>query len=420
MQTAIDDRVVRTDIDEATYDRKGARRALFAAMSGYALDGFDLLILGFMMVPLAADLHLTSTQTGGLVTWTLLGGAIGGSVFGILADYFGRARILSISILIFSGFTFLCAFATSYTDLFIYRILAGIGLGCEFGVGVTLATEAFPKSMRKRISACVGMSWQLGVLGAALLTPLLLPYVGWRGMFLIGGLPALASYFIRRGVKESDDFEAVKKAGMPEFPVRTLFADRPTLIRSIAVLIMATIQNFGYYGLIIWLPSYLTSKHGMSAPASGLWTAASVLGMILGVFMFGRLSEKLGLKRTFIVYQLLACAMVMLYAFTDTSAMLLIVGFLAGIFVNGMMGGYGVLITSLYPTHARSTAQNVLWSVGRALGGLGPVVIGAIVTHGSFQIALALLSLTYLIDMAVTAWMLPPASTFDVEEAEAA
>lgn len=392
---------------QTSYDKGKARRALAAAMSGYALDGFDLLMLGFMMVPLSQSLGLTPTQSGSLVTWTLIGGAVGGSLFGVAADYFGRARILSISIVIFSAFTFLCGFAQGYSDLFVYRLLAGLGLGCEFGVGVTLATEAFPVEQRKRVSAWVGVSWQFGVLGAALLTPLLLPIVGWRGMFFIGGLPAIAAWFIRRGVKESADFEHSKAQGMPEFPVKSLFADRKMTVISLAILIMATIQNFGYYGLIVWLPSYLTKAHGISYAASGLWTAVSVLGMIIGGLVFARIAERIGLKKTFILFQVMACIMVFLYSRASSAPLLLVGGFLAGMFVNGMMGGYGALITALYPVHSRSTAQNVLWSIGRAIGGLSPVIIGLAVERTSFEIALGLLALIYIADVAATAGMIP-------------
>jgi len=380
---------------------------LAAAMSGYALDGFDLLMVGFMLGPISAELGLSGAQAGSLVTWTLIGGAVGGSIFGTLADYFGRARVLSISILVFALFTFLCAFAVGPTDLFIYRVLAGLGLGCEFGVGVVMATEAYPPHLRARVSSYVGLSWQFGVLAAALLTPLLLPHIGWRGMFLLGGLPAVASFFIRKHVPESEDFKESRSGTIGRIPLKPLWETPRAARHSAAILIMSTIQNFGYYGLIVWLPSYLVKVRHFTGQSSGLWTAFSVAGMIVGVFLFGVISRNLGQKRTFLFYQCGAGAVVLIYSALTTPTQLLFGGFAAGFFVNGMMGGYGALVTSLYPVHARSTAQNVLWSIGRALGGLSPMVIGTVVARGSFPIALGLLSVLYAVDFIVTVAMIP-------------
>src|SRR5918911_5265588 len=179
-----------------------AMKALAASTIGYAMDGFDLLILGFMLRAISADLHLTPAQAGSLVTWTLIGAVVGGILFGILSDYYGRVRVLTWTILLFAVFTGLCAFAQGYWDLLVYRTIAGLGLGGEFGIGMALAAEAWPAAKRARVSSYVGLGWQAGVLAAALVTPLLLPAIGWRGMFLVGLLPALVSFLIRRTVGE--------------------------------------------------------------------------------------------------------------------------------------------------------------------------------------------------------------------------
>src|SRR5690349_22855536 len=149
-----------------------AGRALIASVLGYAMDGFDLLILGFMLPVIAADLQLSSTQAGSLVTWTLVGAVAGGVSFGVLSDYFGRVRMLTWTILVFAVFTGLCALAQGYGDLLIYRTVAGIGLGGEFGMGMALVAEAWPARLRARVSSYVGIGWQLGVLAAALITPM--------------------------------------------------------------------------------------------------------------------------------------------------------------------------------------------------------------------------------------------------------
>jgi MFS family permease len=175
-----------------TVDRD-AIKALIGSALGYAMDGFDLLILGFMLNPISADLSLTPAQGASLVTATLIGAVIGGIGFGMLSDRIGRVRVLTYTIVVFAVFTGLCGLAQGYYDLLLYRTLAGVGLGGEFGIGMALVAEAWPASMRARASSYVGLGWQLGVLAAAIVTPILLPIIGWRGMFMLGIFPAVAA-----------------------------------------------------------------------------------------------------------------------------------------------------------------------------------------------------------------------------------
>src|SRR5690349_10972541 len=163
-----------------------ARKALWGSAVGYAMDGFDLLILGFMLRAIAGELHLTQPEAASLVTGTLVGAVLGGFLFGMLSDRLGRVRVLTWTIALFAVFTGLCALAQGYWDLLAYRTIAGLGLGGEFGIGMALVAEAWPPAMRARACSYVGLGWQAGVLAAALLTPLLLPIIGWRGMFAVG------------------------------------------------------------------------------------------------------------------------------------------------------------------------------------------------------------------------------------------
>ncbi len=395
----------------ASTQRGYAARALLAAVLGYAMDGFDLLILGFMLPVIAADLHLSSAQAGSLVTWTLIGAVAGGILFGVLSDYFGRVRMLTWTILIFAIFTGLCALAQGYADLLTYRTLAGLGLGGEFGIGMTLVAEAWPASQRARVSSYVGLGWQVGVLAAALLTPLLLPLIGWRGMFALGLAPAAVSFIVRRRVEEPALFVEqaahAKQHGARRLPLRQLIADARTTRASVGVVILCSVQNFGYYGLMIWLPSYLSKTFGYSLTKSGLWTSATILGMGLGIWLFGIAADRFGRKPTFLFYQAGAVVMVFVYAHLTTPLALLIGGAVMGVFVNGMIGGYGALISELYPTQARATAQNVLFNIGRAVGGFGPVVVGALAARFSFGAALALLASIYLLDILATVFLIP-------------
>ena len=376
---------------------------------GYAMDGFDLLILGFMLSAISKDLGLTPGQAGSLVTWTLIGAVFGGIVFGMLSDKYGRIRVLTWTIVLFAVFTGLCAFAQGYWDLLIYRTIAGIGLGGEFGIGMALAAEAWPARHRARVSSYVALGWQLGVLGAAVLTPMLLPSIGWRGMFLVGVIPAVVAWVIRNKLHEPEVFVARAKEQKPSAwqCLKLLMKDKATTRISLGVIVLTSVQNFGYYGIMIWMPSFLSKQMGFSLTKSSMWTAATIIGMSIGIWVFGQLADRIGRKPTFLIFQVGSVITVLAYSqLTDASAMLW-VGALMGLFVNGMMGGYGAVISEAYPTEARATAQNVLFNIGRAVGGLGPVVVGALAMAYSFQVAIALLAAIYVLDMLATAFLIP-------------
>ncbi|MES2399338.1 MAG: MFS transporter [Pseudomonadota bacterium] len=391
-------------------------KALAGSAIGYAMDGFDLLILGFMLTAISADLKLSPAQAGSLVTWTLIGAVVGGIVFGALSDRFGRVRVLTWTIVLFAVFTGLCAFAQGYWDLLIYRTIAGIGLGGEFGIGMALAAEAWPAKHRARVSSYVALGWQCGVLAAALLTPLLLPTIGWRGMFLVGVIPAIAAWVIRNKLHEPEVFvrsNAKKKPAMEAF--KLLVKDRATARVSAGIAILCSVQNFGYYGIMIWMPGFLSKQLGFNLTRSAVWTSVTILGMMAGIWVFGQLADRIGRKPSFLLFQAGAVVMVLVYSqLTDPTAMLW-AGALMGMFVNGMLGGYGALMSEAYPTAARATAQNVLFNIGRGVGGFGPVVVGALAATYSFQIAIGLLAAIYLIDMLATAFLIPELKGVDLE-----
>jgi MFS family permease len=384
-----------------------ARKALIGSAAGYAMDGFDLLILGFMLSAIARDLQLTPGQSGSLVTWTLVGAVAGGLLFGMLSDYYGRVRVLTWTILLFAVFTGLCAFAQGYWDLLVYRTVAGLGLGGEFGIGMALVAEAWPASKRARVSSYVGLGWQAGVLLAAVVTPILLPVIGWRGMFLVGLLPAVASFLIRRSIAEPELFVEKSAQGRQGMPLRLLVKDGPTTRMSLGVFILCAVQNFGYYGIMIWLPSYLSRQFGFSLTQSATWTAVTILGMAFGIWLFGHLADRFGRRPIFFLYQAGAALSVVAYSQLTDSTALLIGGAIMGLFVNGMLGGYGALISELYPTEARATAQNVLFNLGRAVGGFGPLVVGTLAAAYSFQLTITLLASIYLLDILATAFLIP-------------
>ncbi|HUN45412.1 MAG TPA: MFS transporter [Stellaceae bacterium] len=396
-------------VDVGTTEQAGgyARKALLASAVGYAMDGFDLLILGFIMSAIAADLHLSPTAGASLATWTLVGAVMGGVFFGTLSDYAGRVKVLTWTILLFAVFTGFSALAQGYWDLVTYRTIAGLGLGGEFGIGMALASEAWPASQRARVCSYVGLGWQAGVLAAALLTPILLPVIGWRGVFAVGVLPAAASFLVRRAVGEPAIFTAHSRARRAGFPVALLVKDWATAKISLAMLVLCSVQNFGYFGVMIWLPNYLAGRFHYTLTKSALWVAVTILGMGVGIWVFGQLADRLGRRPVFLGFQLGAMASVLVYSQLTGEMSLLLGGAVMGFFVNGMLGGYGALLSELYPTEARATAENVLFNLGRAVGGFGPVVIAMLGAAYSFSTAIALLAVIYALDFVVTALLIP-------------
>ena len=405
-------------------------KILGASVAGYAMDGLDMLILSFVMTAVMGSFGLTLAQGGLVATVTLIGAVMGGYLFGILADYQGRVKVFSWTILIFSVFTGLTAFATSFTELNIYRFLAGLGLGGEFGIGMTLVTETWPKAKRARATGAVAVGWQLGVVLAAVVSAYVLPNYGWRAVFLVGALPAIFAAWSRYGLAEPQiwlDKQQQKKilqekvkSGQPlteqetaayksstTFPLWHLFADRKTSTTTFGLTVMTSVQNTGYYGIMIWLPTILMQKHGLSLNKTSLWMIVTVIGMIAGIGVFGYIADKIGRRPAYISFQLASAAAVWAYANLSDPMHLLVGGAILGFFCNGMMAGYGALLSENYSTEARSTAENFIFNTGRAVGGFAPLAIGALAAQYSLSGALALLAFIY-VAAAVNVYFLVP------------
>lgn len=407
------------EFEETGVTRKERWKIMWASIIGYAMDGLDVLILSFAMAAIVSEFGLTLGEGGMIATYTLIGTVLGGYIFGIFADWWGRVHTFSLTIIIFSIFTGACAFADNAVHLDILRFLAGLGLGGEYGIGMTLVSETWPGAKRARATAGVAMGWQAGAVLAAILAAVVLPDYGWRGLFLVGVLPALLAAWARHGIKEppmwvqrkemKKALQARKDAGekltaeeeeqlteAKKFPLAHLFADKKTTITTIALTIMTSVQNFGYYGIMVWLPMILLKEHGLTTKSMSGWMIATVIGMIAGIFVFGWLCDRLGRKKPYLLFYVCAAAMVYIYVNLGTPIALLFGGAFLGFFCNGMMAGYGTLLSENYTTDARSTAQNFIFNTGRAVGGFAPVIIGTIAQTNGFNTAFVLLSAVYL------------------------
>lgn len=411
---------------EATSAPAYKRKALFAAAVGYGLDGFDLLILSFALGGIIATFGLSDVEAGSLSTITLFGAVLGGIIFGSLADRYGRVRVLTWIVLIFAVFTGLSSIAQGYWDMAAYRFIAGIGIGGEFGIGMALAAEAVPANQRARATSWVGVGFQIGVFAAAIVSAPVIALWGWRALFVIGLFPAIFAFVIRRGVEEPDKFvqsqrgqtagESGDSAELPTFgaKIRALVKDRATVKITFALIVLSTVQNFGYFGIIAWLPNYLSEKMDLGVTKGSLWTAVTVIGMLAGILIFGQVADRLGRRPAFWIFQAGAIVSILVYSqMTDPSA-LLIGGFFMGAFANGMLGGHGALLAEMYPTQVRATAQNVVFNIGRALGGLAPVVIALLADSFGFAFALALLPTIYIIQF-LAMFLLPEKRGVELE-----
>lgn len=381
------------EFEETGVTRKERWKIMWASIIGYAMDGLDVLILSFAMAAIVSEFGLTLGEGGLIATYTLIGTVLGGYLFGIFADYFGRVHTFSLTIIIFSIFTGACAFADNVTHLNILRFLAGLGLGGEYGIGMTLVSETWPAAKRARATAGVAMGWQAGAVLAAILAAVVLPDYGWRGLFLVGVVPALLAAWARHDIKEppmwvkrkemKKELAARKERGetltaeeeeqleeAKKFPLAHLFASPSKTVTTLSLTVMTSVQNFGYYGIMVWLPMILLKEHGLTTKSMSGWMIVTVIGMIAGIYVFGYLCDRLGRKIPYLIFYICAAAMVYIYVNLGTPVALLFGGAFLGFFCNGMMAGYGTLLSENYTTDARSTAQNFIFNTGRAVGGL--------------------------------------------------
>ncbi len=379
---------------------------LIAASLGYMMDGMDQLIISFTLTAVMAAFALTSVQAGAITTATMIGTWVGSYLFGLIADYVGRIRTLSFTILLYAAATGLSALSGDYHALLLWRFIVGLGIGGEFGIGMALVTETWPAKLRARAGSFVAVGFTLGVLLASVVTLLILPHWGWRGVMVVGVLPALLAAWTRFRLRDSDTFRQ-GVSHRRRFPFWDLFASGSLSKTTLALLLMTTIQNFGYYAIMIWMPTMLEKTHHFTLAHTTEWTLITSAGMIAGIILFGWLCDTLGRRPSYIGLFVATAIILPLYFAVRNPVILLWAGFALGAVVNGGMGGYGALLAEYYPTEARSTSENFIFGTGRGLGGgLGPLLIGVLAVRMGLTGALSLLFLIYpLAALVVWRWV---------------
>jgi MFS family permease len=377
---------------------------LASMSSGFLLENMDVMFLSFSLSEIIAQMHISSAAGGWIGTFTNLGMFFGGALFGLLGDRIGRVKTFSYTIFLFAIATGLTYFAHNITALYALRFLAGIGAGGEYGVGIALIAENFQTNQIGRASSVAAVGGQIGSIVAALLAAWIIPAYGWNTLFLFGVVPVVLTYFVRRHVKESDEFLAAHKKAeetSEKISFGRLFETPRLALQTLGLMLMTIVQIAGYFGLMNWLPSIVQKKQGLSVSGSSYWMIATIIGMSLGMMVFGTIMDKIGPRWAFSIF--LLGSEVVVFAIVNVTSYwaMLLAGALTGFFSNGMFGGYGAVISQLYPTEIRSTANNLIMNTGRAIGGFSSVIIGALMDHYNLYVVMGFLSALYIISFLV-------------------
>jgi MFS family permease len=367
---------------------------------GTMLEGMDVMLLSFALASIIAELHISSAA-GGMIGWvTTIGMVVGSIVFGTLADTFGRVRTFTYTLIIVGVATGLLFFANNIYLIYLLRFLVGLGNGGEYGTGVTLVVENFKKKKVATLLGVIQTIGEVGVILAALLASLILPRFGWHALFLLGLLPIIFSFFVRMNLKENPDFVKRAEQTPKKFSLRKfaqLFANPRTAWQTVAIIVMVMVENAGYYGLMNWLPSIMQHKLGISSTKSMLWTISTIVGVCLGMIVFGKMLDLLGPRVAFTVFNIGAAIFVYTILAAWNSFTLLLATTFVGFFAGATYMGFGVIVSKLYPTSIRDTANSFIMSCGKAIGGFSSVVIGFLMDHSTLMVILVFLSVIYLV-----------------------
>ncbi len=355
------------------------RSSLVAGGLGWMLDAMDVMLYSLVLSHLMSGLGMAKGTAGALNSLTLLASALGGVVFGFVADRVGRTRALMVSILVYSLASGACGLSRTVAELAAGRLILGLGMGGEWTTGAALIAETWRPEHRGKALGLMQSTWAIGEMLAVGVVALVLPRFGWRAVFFAGVLPAIVVFWIRRRVPE------------PEIWLRQ---DRSTSTASLRILwrpdlrrhgLLATAMNacamFGYWGLFTWIPAYLSlpveqGGRGLDLMKTTTWLLIMGIGKWLGYALFGFFADSLGRRFTYAGYLMVAAALVPLYGVTRTPGWLLLLGPLVAFFGTGFFSGFGAIVSELFPTPVRATAMGLSYNVGRGISAAAPAVVG--------------------------------------------
>lgn len=379
-----------------------ARKALVAGGTGWMLDGMDVMLYALALTTIKREFDLSATQSGLIASSTLLASAFGGMIFGVVADRIGRVRALSISILLYSVCTAMCATAHSLEALIFWRLLVGIGMGGEWAAGSVLIAETWDPKQRGRAIGVMQSGWAIGYIIAALLAGFIIPKWDWRPLFVVGAAPALIVLWIRHSVPEPRAWleSSAERPDLRE-TFRTL-ARSPYRSRVFTACLLTTSLMCAFWGLFTWIPGFLAlppekGGAGIEFLQSTAWIVTIQLGAFLGYFSFGFLAERLGRRAIFVAFTVGAAVSTPIFGLSSGNKWLLFsIGPIVGYFGHGFFSVFGSLLAELFPSSVRATAQGLCYNFGRGVSAIAPAVVGALSTSHGLGVALAFLGLLFL------------------------
>ena len=388
---------------------KEQRRTLLAAFLGYMLDSMDVMLYALVLGQVQREMHLSAALSGAMMSATLIAAAFGGVSFGWFADRYGRVRALTLSVLVYSVATALCGLAQTATQLMLFRVLLGLGMGGEWASGAVLVAETWPARHRGKALALVQSSWAVGYALGAGVVALVMPRFGWRAVFFVGILPALVSLWVRSGLREPEVWRQQRNVQLrPGRLFRGAFGYSMLVCAS-----MNAAALFAWWGLFTWLPRFLSMPtaeggRGLSIVQTSAWTIVLQTGTFLGYIGFGFLADRFSRKYTYIGFLVVAALLVPLFAFVRNPNALLVIGPLVGFFGTGYFSGFSVIASELFPTALRASAMGFVYNIGRVLSAAAPYLIGLVSEHAGLSWALCITSAAFLVAALIATALRPP------------
>lgn len=382
-------------------------RVFICVLLGWGLDIMDGYLYAIILFPATSDL-LGTTDTG-VIGWYggiilavfLVGWGLGGILFGVIADRYGRAKTMAITILIYAVFTGLSGLAQSWEQLALFRFLTGLGVGGEWGAGAALLAESWPERSRTKAAGIMQSVGGLGFLLASLLYLFIGPF-GWRWVFAGGILPAVLAFYVRRSVHEPERWQTARSKGTPLLKMITPAVRRDLLVGTA----LAVVATFGYQGAIQWVPTWISAMlhaQGVTKATAQVSLITIVLngGGMVGCLCFPLLADRWGRKRAFLVYFLGALVTVQANFFwVQEFTTALLVSPIMGFFSAGLFAGFAVYLPELFPTAIRATAQGFCYNFARFLSAAAPFITGLLTaSRGSFAYAIGTVGLVYFLGL---------------------
>jgi MFS family permease len=414
-------RIVESDAKWLTELTDRERNTLIATFGGWALDGMDVMAYSFVIPTLMTTWHISGSEAGLLGTSALLVSAAGGWLAGLLADRYGRVRILQLTIAWFALFTFLSGLTNSWWQLLITRALQGLGFGGEWAVGSVLMGETIRARHRGKAVGTVQAGWAIGwglaALCYALVFSILPPAIAWRAMFFIGILPALLVFYIRRNVPEPEVYSKARQSMMAGQTISFLEIFHPDVLHITALTSLVAIgAQGGYYAITTWLPTFLKTERHLSVLNTGGYLAVVIAGSLAGYLISAHLADWLGRKTTLILFAVGSFATVVGYAYSPIgNHAMLALGFPLGFFASGVFSPIGAFFTELFPSRMRGSGQGFSYSFGRAIGAIFPTLVGYLSATMSLSHAIAVFAASAYALMLLAVVLLPETRGRDLQ-----